>query len=316
MGRPTWAAESTNHAFFPLYPALMRGLVRATGIETTLAGNLISAAAFLGALAFLALFVERRWGAARVVPTVLALLSFPTAFFFAAVYTESLFLFLAAAAFVAVDRDRPFPAAITGFFAGLTRITGIVLAPYLFLVTFVKRRSEGRTFSQTLWRALLAGLAPVLGFAVFCGYFYWKFGDPLLFVRSQHSWAKEDKTTLMGPQLILRDMKRDIGSGKLFTKSPARTLEGAYLLLFAFLALGLLKDRRPVESLYVMMTIGIVLMTGSLESSGRYVLPAFPAFAVIGGLAARPAAFRLLLAVSFALQAAYVFAFVHWVWAG
>ena len=51
---PTRAGQQTNHAFFPLYPALMRGVARATGLETSRAGALVSAAALLGALVLFA----------------------------------------------------------------------------------------------------------------------------------------------------------------------------------------------------------------------------------------------------------------------
>ena len=101
---PTRVGQETNHAFFPLYPGLMRLLVRTTGIETSLAGNLISAAAFLAALLLFADWTRRHFGEERVAPAVLALLVFPTSFFFASVYTEALALALALAAVVAFER--------------------------------------------------------------------------------------------------------------------------------------------------------------------------------------------------------------------
>ena len=54
----------------------------------------------------------------------------------------------------------------------------------------------------------------------------------------------------------------------------------------------------------------------SFESAGRYVLPAFPAFALIAGLSSRRDLFRSLLVLSAAAQAVYIWAFVHWYWAG
>jgi Gpi18-like mannosyltransferase len=109
---PTRVGQETNHAFFPLYPGLMRLVVRATGIETSLAGNLISAAAFLAALLLFAAWTERHFGEPRVLPAVLVLLLFPTSFFFAAVYTEALLLALSLAAVEAFERRRPATRAI------------------------------------------------------------------------------------------------------------------------------------------------------------------------------------------------------------
>ena len=64
------------------------------------------------------------------------------------------------------------------------------------------------------------------------------------------------------------------------------------------------------------LAVAIVFTSGTLESGGRYVLPAFPAFAILGGVAARPALFRALAALSLAAQAGYVWLYVHWIWVG
>jgi Gpi18-like mannosyltransferase len=85
---PERVGQETNHAFFPLYPGLMRLVVRTTGIETSLAGNLVSAAAFLVALPLFAAWTRRHYGEGRVAPAALALLLFPTSFFFAAAETR------------------------------------------------------------------------------------------------------------------------------------------------------------------------------------------------------------------------------------
>lgn len=313
---PRAFGQETNHAFFPLYPVLMRLLVRTTGIETSAAGNLISAAALLGAVPLFAAWVRPRWGEERVRPALLALLAFPTSFFFLSVYTESLLLFLALLAVVSIDRDRPLVAAAAGYLSGLTRITGVVLAPYLALSSLAKARREGRSRGRALAAALLTGLPPLLGFLTFCAYFQIRFGDPLLFVKAQHNWGVEQKTALDGPRIIAKAVWDDVTTGRILHKSPARTLEGVFLLLFAFLALRLLREKRWIESLYVLMTIGLVPFTGTLESAGRYVLPAFPAFAELGELSERRGLFRGLLGLCFLTQAAYVWVFVNWLWAG
>jgi hypothetical protein len=313
---PRAFGEETNHAFFPLYPLLMRLLARMTGLETSAAGNLLSAAAFLGAVPLFAAWVRPRWGEERVRPALLALLAFPTSFFFLSVYTESLFLFLALLAVVSIDRDRPLLAAAAGYLSGLTRITGVVLAPYLALSAIAKSRREGRSRGRAFAGALLTGLPPLLGFLTFCAYFQVRFGDPLLFMKAQHNWGAAPKTALDGPRFIAKSVWEDVTTGRILHRSPVRTLEGVFLLLFAFLALRLLREKRWIESLYVLMTIGLVPFTGTLESGGRYVLPAFPAFAALGELSERRGLFAGLLGLCLLSQAAYVWVFVNWLWAG
>jgi len=313
---PTRVGEETNHAFFPLYPLLMRALHAATGLETSLAGNLVSALSLLGALVLFARWTRRHLGEERAGPALLLLLLFPPSFFFAAVYTESLLLFLSLAAVEAAESDRPGTAAAAGFLAGLTRISGVVLAPYLLLATLRSGRARAVPARRAWAAAASAGLAPLAGFGLFCLYFGMRFGDPLLFARAQHNWSKEPKTALEGPWLIAKTIVHDVTTGTVFHKSPARTAEGFFLALFLVVAAVLWRQSRRPEALYVAGTAGIVLLTGTLESGGRYVLPAFPAFAVMAALSERPRLFRALLALAVAAQAVYVWLFVHWLWVG
>ena len=313
---PVRVGQETNHAFFPLYPALMRGVSRATGMDVARAGALVSAAALLGALLLLAAWTRRRFGEERVWPALLAFLAFPTSFFFASVYSESLLLFLALAAVLAVETDHDAAAAAAGLLTGLTRISGLVLAPALFLVSWRRSRERGRPVPRALLRAGLVGASPLAGFGLFCLYFQERFGDALLFVKAQHNWSSEAKTVFDGPRLILQEIGRDLATGHILVKSPVRTMEGVFLLLFLLLAWRLAARRLWPEALYVFLTVAIVFTSGTLESGGRYVLPAFPAFAVLGGLAARPAVFRALVALSLVAQAGYVWLYVHWLWVG
>jgi hypothetical protein len=313
---PAGLVRETNHAFFPLYPGLMRLLVRATGIETSAAGNLISALAFLAAILLFAEWTRRHFGEERVVPAVLVLLLFPTSFFFASVYTEALVLALALAAVLGFESGRPLAGAAAGVLAGLTRITGLVLAPYLALVAWRAGREEGFTLPRAAARAALAGASPLAGFGLFCLTFWRRFGDPFLLVKAQHNWSGQPKSIFDGPALIWRAVTSDLANGNLFRAAPARTFEGFYLLLFVALAGVLLRQERRPEALYVAMTVGIVFASGTLESAGRYVLPAFPAFAALAGLSARRGLFRVLLVLGGVAGVLYVWAFVHWYWAG
>jgi hypothetical protein len=313
---PTRVGMETNHAFFPLYPALMRAVAAATGLEVSRAGAVVSALALLGALVLFAAWTRRIFGEERVWPALFALLAFPPSFFLAAVYSEALLVFLALAAILGLESDRPIAAAAAGVLTGLTRISGLVLAPALFLVSWRRSRARGRSTPQALLHAGLAGASPLAGFGLFCLYFQVRFSDALLFVKAQHNWSREAKTVFDGPFLILREIVHDLATGRVLAKSPVRTMEGVFLLLFLFLAWRLAARRLWPEALYVFLTVAIVFSSGTLESGGRYVLPAFPAFAVLGGLAARPALFRTLVALSFGAQAVYVWLYVHWIWAG
>ena len=81
-------------AFWPLFPALEHVLGPLTGGNYYLAGLLIANAAFFGALVALRRLAERELGPEAARRTILYLAIFPTAFYFFAPYSESLFLFL------------------------------------------------------------------------------------------------------------------------------------------------------------------------------------------------------------------------------
>ncbi len=215
----------------------------------------------------------------------------------------------------AFERRRPLLGAIAGFFAGTTRISGLVLAPYLALVAHRTRREAGGSRARALGEATLAAASPLAGFGLFCVYFWRRFSDPLLFLKAQHNWTSREKSILDGPSLIWQGVVEDFQRG-IFGDAHARTLEGVYLLFFLVLAAVLLRQRRSGEALYVALTVAIVFTSGTFESAGRYVLPAFPAFAALAGLEKRRDLFISLLALSGLAQAAYIWAFVHWYWAG
>ena len=181
------------------------------------------------------------------------------------------------------------------------------------------RDSAGSPRARALGAAALAAASPLAGFGLFCLYFWKRFRDPFLFVTAQHNWSGEAKSILDGPSLIWRGMVDDIQRGRVLGAAPARTLEGLYLLLFVVLAVILVRQRRRAEALYVFLTVAIVFTSGTFESAGRYVLPAFPAFAVLAGLDGLPARrdlFRALLVLAGLAEVVYVWAFVHWYWAG
>ena len=86
---------SATAAFFPLYPWLMSWGHNLTGLPVETVGWLVSRIAFLGALILVSALVASDFDISIARWTIVALAVFPTSFFFGAVYTESLFLFLA-----------------------------------------------------------------------------------------------------------------------------------------------------------------------------------------------------------------------------
>src|SRR4051812_1203856 len=108
-----YAAETIKQtAFFPLYPLAARLLTAPLG-DPVLAGLVVSLVSFAIALVLLYRVAEFEWGRAVARRAVLCLACFPSAFFFNATYSESLFLALSLGAVWAVRVRRDLVLACT-----------------------------------------------------------------------------------------------------------------------------------------------------------------------------------------------------------
>jgi hypothetical protein len=173
--------DHASAAFYPLYPGLVALLGRVFFGHYVLAGIVISLAACLGAFALLYRLAEERLGPDGAWRTVLYLAIFPTALFLQAVYSESLYLLLVLAAFVAAERGRFASAGVLSGLAILTRVTGFALLPALAVLAW---RAPDR-------KRALGGLALALPVAAVYPLVLWQqVGDPWAFWNAQDEWHR------------------------------------------------------------------------------------------------------------------------------
>lgn len=124
---------SGSVAFAPLYPELIGLLGLCLGRHFVLAGLVLSTLFFSISLILLYELFEQKF------TPVLGLLFFPTAFFFYAVYTESLFLMLVLLCFYLLKKRRWFWAGIIAGISVLARFQGVILSAVIaisFLLDF------------------------------------------------------------------------------------------------------------------------------------------------------------------------------------
>ena len=122
----TQGYHGTDMAFFPLYPLLIR-IVGALAGNHLIAGLLISNASFFFGLLYLYKLLEHEYDRAVARRAIFYVSIFPTAVYFAAVYTESLFFMLTVASFYYMRERMWWVAGALGFFAALTRVEGVLL---------------------------------------------------------------------------------------------------------------------------------------------------------------------------------------------
>jgi len=312
--------RQSNVAFFPLYPLLVRLFAPLVGDNLVLSGFVVSNLTFLLALIFLYRLAELeladRESARR---TVFYLALFPTAFFFSAVYTESLFLLLSVATMFFARRQGWLAAALAGVLAAATRNLGVVLWA---LVMWEWLRCRGwslrSTFRRETWRTLLANLkthwpellviaAIPLGLLLYVAVLKVNFDRPLAFIEVQAAWGREN----IGPGAVLARELRALAEFQLNKGGLSRLLNlGAVL---AVLAMTPFIWRRLGEgyAIYVLILI-LVPISSSAMSVIRYVLPLFPVFILLGWWGRRATVDRTLLACFAVGLGVLTTIFVNW----
>ena len=267
---------SAVYAYFPLYPLLLRTLN-----QLPITVDWTGAVANLGlALAAFVLLSKRYPEGAR---GVILLFSLPFSFFHVVLYTESLFLFLAALYAWALDRRRSWLLFIVGVLAGWTRVNAILLV--LLCADAAFRRN---------WRiAAAACLGPLAGLASWCLYLGLTTGDPLKFLHAQGAFGR---FTSFHPGRLW-----DYWCASFSNPTGMALWEVGALELTLVLAASLLFRKRWGEGLYSAAVVLYPLATLRLISLNRYALAAFPAWIHSGNLVRRRWIFWSLWAVSLVL---------------
>ena len=141
-------------AFFPVYPAAAHALAWLTG-STLVAGVLISLAAGAAAAWALAEIARPILGARGANDVVLYLALYPVGFVLTALYSDGLFLALAAGSFLAATRGKAVTAGVLGGLATGTRLLGLALLPAL--VVLLWRGRDPRSLARLAPLAAAAG---------------------------------------------------------------------------------------------------------------------------------------------------------------
>jgi len=226
---------------------------------------------------------------------VVLLFAFPTAYFLAAPYTESLYLLAVTAAMYYARTDRFPRASIAGVVATATRVPGIVIAPSLALEALTAKHQR---FRRLVW----SGLAGA-GLVIFLGVNWIVHRNPLYFlkVESGPPWFQH----AVPPWSSLVDAVEQLGH--LIPRQP----KTAYWTLFArlgaavfgFVVLLLGRKRlRPADQLFAWGSLLFFLSASRLISLPRYLLPVFPLYVVLADRTASRRVFLTMVAAGFAMQ--------------
>lgn len=247
--------------FYPLYPLLIK-VFNFLINDFSVSAVLISIVFSFSASILLYELTLLDFGKRIAILAVWFLNIFPTSYFLQASYTESLFLTTSLATIYFFRKRSFIRSGLSGAFASMTRINGILLLPILIM--------ESKTFSKNLITILLA---PV-GFLVYIFINYLIFGEPLYFAKALSSnWFK----SFTWPWISIKN---------LFYFFQSQTGDYYWLFLTELITIFLLMIATVLVYIYVRKSYGIYMFfnlllltsTSFIMSTPRYILVLFPIF--------------------------------------
>lgn len=299
QGYPQLGSDLSAWVFFPLWPMLL-SLFKLFSPEVwqnwsiMFFGLLVNNLLALAGLAILRELVLKLGFSAKVAKLAVLLLIFsPYSFYFSALYTESLFFFLAVSSAYLVTHQRWLKAGMVAGLAALTRPPGLLLG--LLLLPTSKRQLSTK---------LLLFWLPLVGmFSAFLVFSLVKTGSALTPFVTQTTWQRE----LTWPWITFVSPYNWIG----YITRMDKILAGCVLII----SIWLVKEwwlKTKLRNLAV-TNLALVLMplsTGTLQSVGRYYLVCFPLWIFLASkLVKKP---ELVTYIVFLFSAIQTFLFIAW----
>jgi len=345
---------SSRTAFFPLYPLGLHAIAW-SGAPPVAAGVLLS----LMALS-LSLYGIHRLTTLELTPSgpsaiaqpsgrdvarlaVLITAFAPMAFYFSAVYSESLYLALSVGLFLCARRGNWAAAGALGALAAATRSAGVLLLlPALILYLYGPREDRAPDFpsvrfprpryrprADILWLAIVpAGLALYMAYLALAG------GEGLMPFHAQDVWGRHFagpylgvwdgvRAAFQGARQLLSFQRHHVyfpsAGGSPFVDAGHNLMLLAFLLAAVPAVVGVLRRLPLAYGVYVLAALALPLSypvtPQPLMSLPRFLVVLFPlSMWFAAWLAAHPRAQRPALAASALLMAFFVAQFATWHW--
>jgi len=265
-----------NYSFFPFYPYVMRVfafLLKPFGLNpiatASLAGVIVATLGTLAGLFALWDMTRSYFEEEAAYRAIFYALIFPTAFFFAMVYTEGLFIGLAFGALALSKRGHWGWASLLALFASWTRAHGAVLVLPLLILWWMQIKWREPLQPQMTWKWFLRGALALLPLV---GYFLWRYSS------LGNGWAELQEfyfgRGLMSFGKSMEDWQRAFdyarhlggGAGQIYF-----ALEVGISLLAGIASLWLIR-RDPAVAFFSLAVVLLSVFSGSAQSMARYML--------------------------------------------
>lgn len=279
--------ENDQHlflVFFPGYVWLTR-MIRLLIPNTIAAGIAVSCFCYAGGCCFLFKLVEEYYNSTIAKDSVIYLSLFPFSLFYGFVMTEGLFLLTITAACFYAHQKKWLLFGVWGFFAALTRMTGVlVIIPAVIELAF--NQDSKTSFSKRvvfLIRKVPQLMMPLLGTGVYLLLNAAVDGNPLAFLTHQKHWYQGFMWFPKVVQYVWR-----LSSECLHTSIGWSIWLPTIIMFFLFLVILLIAgtdSQNPLSLLAFALCYFIVSYSLSwLLSAGRYLSCCFPLFVFLAKL--------------------------------
>lgn len=291
--------------FFPLYPMLLR-LVHAIIPNYVIAGMVFSTVCYaIGCiLVYKLALLDYSKSVARKALMFMSI--YPWSYYFGGIMTESLFLVMAAATFLAVRKHNWWLAGLFGMLAAATRSFGVLLIIPA-AAEWVQHERPFDKIREKQWKTLgrrFAGVLPILlmmlgtVFYLYCNYS--KTGDPFIFLKYQReNWSQG--VQFFGKTLAMI-CKKLVDPGTSWTNAVSIFMSG--IVSCAIIAPIILYSVRRARSMYVVFAlVYFAFNAGAMwpMSLARYLSCLFPMFWVLADFTDRHKDFELPIAGAMAI---------------
>jgi Gpi18-like mannosyltransferase len=278
--------QPLTYFYFPGYPFLIKFLTSFLGTSTALytyMGLFVSHVAFfVGLFGFIKL-IKIDFDDKVAEHAVITLLIFPTSFYFAAYYSESLFFCLTIWSFYFFRKNRYFLSSVLGTGSSFTRLVGIALPIALSLKLSLSELKNSN--KKLMISKIFAALSGFLGISIYMVYLEFKTGDYLEFFHSVSIFGDQRSSRLIIlPQVFYRYFVKILPSVD-YSYFPAifyTYLEIVIAILFLLLIVYGHRRLDVSYTLFALIAYLIPSLSGSFSSFPRYALAIFPAF-ILGG---------------------------------
>jgi len=261
-----------NVGWFPFYPLVGRlvgQFVALIGVDIRVAMIATSWLAFWLALLVMYRLIENRFGHKVALFSLLALLVFPSSFYFLTGFPYSVYLLLAVLVFYLLEKERYGTIALFSGMLAVTYPSGVVIGlPILYTLISKWKELDGK--KKLLLVAALFTIA--LALFLYCCYYWWKFDDFFLYQRHQsQSFYSHEVSIPLVP----------------ITKSLIHwsTDDPVFIMLSFTLIVVVLFYSRKIPITWQMFMFGILLFTPTFGTTWcyyRHIVVAFPLSVMIG----------------------------------